>query len=111
MELLAAKHGPDKLAILAFPSKEYANEEFDTNEEIRAFAASRNFPFGRGGYLMALGSVRGDSAPSLWKYLRDATGSSDPAWNFDSVYLVSKTGAVSLPTNNVEADIEALLAE
>lgn len=114
MASLAARHGPDKLAILAFPSKEYANEEFDTNEEIAKFAATEmNFPFGRGGHLMALGSVKGDSAPALWKYMRDATRSPDPSWNFSSVYLVSKSGKVVLPMRNaeVEAAIEALLAE
>jgi len=59
---------------------------------------------------MKLGSVTGDTAPDLWKHLRDATGSGDPGWNFDSAYVVSKSGVVSVPTD-IAADVEALVAE
>ena len=60
---------------------------------------------------MKLGSVVGDTAPEIWKFMRDSTGAGDPGWNFDSKYLVSKSGAVSVPTKDVEADIEKLLSE
>lgn len=59
---------------------------------------------------MALGSVKGDQAPAIWKHLRDETGNGDPAWNFDSKYLVSKTGEV-IVTSDIEADIERLIQE
>lgn len=42
--------------------------------------------------------------------MREATDSSDPGWNFDSKYLVSKTGEVSVPSD-VEGDIEKLVSE
>jgi len=93
---------------LAFPSQEFGGQEFGTDAEIAAFAASKNFP--SNGYLMKLGSVKGDPAPEIWKHMRDATASSDPGWNFDSAYVVSKFGKVSVP-KNVEEDIEALMAE
>lgn len=109
-ESLGSKYGADKLAILAFPSQEFGGQEFGTDAEIAEFAAGKNFPEGNGGYLMKLGSVVGDTAPDLWKHMRDATGSGDPGWNFDSSYLVSKSGAVSVPTD-IEAEIEALMAE
>lgn len=67
-----------------------------------------NFP--ANGVLMKLGSVVGDGAPEVWKLMRDASGSGDPAWNFDSKYLVSKSGAVSVPAD-VASDIEKLVAE
>jgi len=69
------------------------------------------FPFSDGGHIMKLGSVRGDAAPDLWRFMRDATGSSDPSWNFASAYLVSRTGVVSVPRNGIEADIAVLMAE
>jgi len=106
-EALGKQYG-DKLAILAFPSKEFGGQEFGSDEEIAAFAESKNFP--SNGILMKLGSVKGDTAPEIWKHMRDSTGSSDPSWNFDSAYLVSKSGEVSVP-QNVETDIEALLGE
>lgn len=104
---MGKKYG-DKLAILAFPSQEFGGQEFGTDAEIASFADSKNFP--SNGYLMKLGSVKGDAASEIWKCMRDATGSSDPGWNFDSSYLVSKSGKVSVP-KNVEQDIEALMAE
>ena len=105
---LAEKHGTN-IAILAFPSKEYANEEFEKDEDIAAFARTMHFPFHNNiGHLMARGSVKGSRAPAIWRYLRDATGTVDPAWNFASAYLVSKSGTVHA-SRNVEADIAALL--
>jgi hypothetical protein len=80
-------------------------EEFGTDSEIASFAAARNFP----GFLMKLGSVLGERAPEIWKHMRNATGSSDPSWNFASAYLVSKSGKVSV-ARNVEKDIKALVA-
>ena len=98
----------DDLAILAFPSQEFGGQEFGSDEEIVAFAAKKNFP--SNGVVMKLGSVVGDTAPELWKFMRDSTGAGDPGWNFDSKYLVSKSGEVSVP-KDVEADIENLLSE
>jgi glutathione peroxidase-family protein len=97
-----------QLQILAFPSKEFGGQEFGSDEEIASFAAGKNFP--SNGILMQLGSVVGEGAPEVWKHVREATGSSDPGWNFDSKYLVSKTGEVSVPSD-VEGDIEKLLSE
>jgi len=108
-ETLGSKYN-NKIAILAFPSQQFGMQEFGTDGEIASFAASRNFPSPPTGYLMKLGSVKGSSAPSIWKFLRDSTGSSDPGWNFDSQYLVSKSGVVSVP-RNVEAEIASLMAE
>ena len=60
---------------------------------------------------MKLGSVVGDAAPDLWKFMRDSAGAGDPGWNFDSKFLVSKSGEVSVPSKDVEGDIEKLLSE
>jgi len=105
---LGQKYGSDELAILAFPSQEFGGQEFGSDEEIAAFAASQNFP--ANGVLMKLGSVVGDNASEVWKCMRDATGSGDPGWNFDSKYLVSKSGEVSVP-KDVADDIGRLVAE
>jgi glutathione peroxidase-family protein len=105
MEQLGKRWG-NKLEILAFPSREWMYQEYKTDEEIQAFASSKNFP----GRLLKLGNVKGDAAPPVWKYLRDITGSSDPSWNFKGKYLVSKTGEVSVPTD-LEEDIAKLMEE
>jgi len=60
--------------------------------------------------LMKLGSVKGSSAPEVWRYMTEATGDSSPTWNFSAKYLVSKTGEVSI-ARDVEKDIEKLMEE
>lgn len=94
------------LVILGFPSREFGSEEFSTDEEIRAFAESKRFP----GVLMKLGHVTGPGASEVWKFFMRSTASRAPTWNFDGKFLVSRTGAVSLPTD-LEADIAALMKD
>ena len=42
--------------------------------------------------------------------MKQASGASDPTWNFNGKFLVSKSGEVSVP-KNVERDIEALMED
>lgn len=107
-EKLGKAYSPDEFAILAFPSKEYGGQEFGNDAEIAKFAASKNFPTDCG-TLMKLGSVKGGTASEIWKYMRDSTGSGDPGWNFSDRYLVSKTGVVSVPKDDLEKEIEKLM--
>ena len=93
--------------ILGFPSREFGAQEFATDEEIKAFAESKNFP----GYLMKLGHVTGPGASEIWKFFMKATRSKEPVWNFDGKFLVSKTGEVSLPDGDVEAAISKLMEQ
>jgi glutathione peroxidase-family protein len=60
---------------------------------------------------MKLGNILGDKAPDVWKFFKAETGAKDPTWNFNGKFLVSKTGVVSVPKGNVEAEIEALMKE
>jgi glutathione peroxidase-family protein len=92
---------------MAFPSKEFGNQEYSTDEEIQAFAESKNFP----GILMKLGKIKGNAAPEVWKFMKTSTGAEDPTWNFRGKFLVSKTGVVSVPQGDVEAEIAALMEE
>jgi len=96
----------DKLVIIAFPSNEFGSQEYKSDKEIEAFAISKGFP----GVLMQLGNVLGNSAPEVWKYMKAESRASDPTWNFDGKFLVSKTGKIYVPTN-VEKDIATLISE
>jgi glutathione peroxidase-family protein len=60
---------------------------------------------------MKLGNILGDEASDVWKFFKAETGAADPGWNFKGKFLVSKTGKVSVPKGNVEAEIEALMKE
>lgn len=105
MEKLYQKHDK-KLVIFGFPSREYGWQEYETDEEIAEFAATKNFQ----GILMKLGKIKGDTAPEVWKFFKNETGAGDPMWNFKGKFLVSKSGEVSVPTD-LEADIERLVNE
>jgi glutathione peroxidase len=103
-EKLGNQYG-DQLVILGFPSREFGGQEFKTDEEIKAFADSKNYP----GYLMKPSQVTGPGASEVWKYFLEATGASEPTWNFSSKFLVSKTGEVIVPGKDLEADIAKLM--
>jgi glutathione peroxidase-family protein len=60
---------------------------------------------------MKLGKILGNEAPDVWKFFKTETGAADPTWNFNGKFLVSKTGVVSVPKGDVEAEIEALMNE
>ena len=49
------------MEILAFPTREFSGQEFNSNAEIQAFGANKNFL----GTVMALGKVLGDKAPEV----------------------------------------------
>jgi glutathione peroxidase len=105
-EALGQRYGED-LIILGFPSREFGAQEFQTDEEIKAFAMSKNFP----GILMKLGHVTGPGASEIWKFFMKATQRREPVWNFDGKFLVSKSGRILLPGRDVAADIATLMEE
>ena len=74
--------------ILAFPSSEFGDQEYHDDEKIQEFADSKGFP----GILMKLGEVNGPDASDIWKFLKSETGASDPTWNFNGKFLISKDG-------------------
>lgn len=97
---------------MAFPSREFGAQEYDSDEKIRGFAAGRNFPGSDGvGVLLALGKVKGDDAPEVWRFMREEAGGKDPTWNFDGKFLVDKSGSVSVPKGSVGKAISALMEE
>jgi len=110
-EALSEKYGPDQLVILAFPSRQFGYQEYKEDEKIREFAAGKNFPKNGVGVLMKLGSVKGKTAPDVWKALRDEVGDGNPTWNFSAKYLVDKNGQVSIPKGNVVKAIDALMED
>ena len=72
----------DELVIMAFPSREFGAQEYQTDEEIQQFVYEKQQFHG---LLMKLGKVCGNDAPAIWKYMKDETGAKDPTWNFSWV--------------------------
>lgn len=98
----------DKLIILGFPTREFAWQEYKSDEAIAKFAAKKNFP----GIMMSLSKLKGNKAPELWRYLKEETGAKNPKWNFQGKFLISKTGHVMVSNaDDLEDDIEELINE
>lgn len=102
---------------MAFPCNQFGFQEPGTNEEIKEFAAARNFPEPPQGLLMDKIKVNGRSASPVFQYLKVASGdTSIITWNF-AKFLVKKDGTVhgryGPKTNplSLEPEIEALLKE
>lgn len=81
---------------MAFPSREFGSQEYDSDDKIQQFAAGKGSP----GVLMKLGNVLGDDAPEAWKYMKAESGAPDPAWNLNGKFLVSKTGKCKVTKSN-----------
>ncbi|VTU19078.1 hypothetical protein H4CHR_00313 [Variovorax sp. PBS-H4] len=116
LEALHKKYAPQGLAVLGFPSNQFANQDPGTNEEIGAFCVKNygvSFP------MMEKIEVNGSGAAPLYKWLTKEApgllGSTAIKWNFTK-FLVGKDGRVlkryapmDTPAS-MERDIEGALA-
>ena len=107
------KYGDKGFTILAFPCNQFGFQEPGTNEEIKAFAASKNFT----GILMDKVKVNGSDASPVFQFLKVASGDTSlVSWNF-AKWLVKADGSVAgrygPRTNPMElvSKIEELLNE
>jgi glutathione peroxidase len=87
LQALYDRYGERGLQVLGSPSKDFADQEFDSADEIGAFC-QRNY--GVTFPLTELTSVRADPSP-LWNDLARQPGSGPPGWNFTK-YLVGADG-------------------
>ena len=94
----------DGLELAIFPSQEFGKQELKSDAEVASFAASSGFE----GVVFKTGPV---NERPVFQFCKAATGAGPIGWNFKGLFLVSRTGKVSVPGKNVEADVHALLAE
>ncbi len=115
LEALYKKYGDQGLAVLGFPSNQFASQDPGTNEEIGAFCVQNygvSFP------MMEKIEVNGPGAAPLYKWLvKEAPGflgSQAIKWNFTK-FLVGKDGKVIKryapldKPESISGDIEAAL--
>jgi glutathione peroxidase len=115
LEALWRKYRDRGFEVLAFPCNQFGAQEPGDAAEIAQFCQSKydvSFP------LMAKVEVNGESAPPLYKWLKDEApglmGTRSIKWNFTK-FLVDRQGKVVrryAPTERPEAiekDVEALL--
>lgn len=115
LEALHREYGPRGLAILAFPSNQFGNQEPGDAEEIATFCTTKydvTFP------VLAKVEVNGANADPVWRHLKAAApgilGTGGIKWNFTK-FLVDRDGTVvsrHAPTAtpaSLRAEIESLL--
>jgi glutathione peroxidase len=107
LQALHERYGERGLQVLGSPSKDFADQEFDSADEIVAFCQKNygvTFP------LTELTSVRADPSP-LWSDLARQPGSGPPGWNFTK-YLVGADGKLiaRFPTKVTPEDPEIVEA-
>jgi glutathione peroxidase len=116
LEALYEKYAEQGLAVLGFPSNQFANQDPGSNEEIGAFCVQNygvSFP------MMEKIEVNGPGAAPLYKWLvKEAPGflgSQAIKWNFTK-FLVGRDGRVIKryapldKPESISGDIEAALA-
>uniref|UniRef100_A0A0B7AXW9 Glutathione peroxidase n=1 Tax=Arion vulgaris TaxID=1028688 RepID=A0A0B7AXW9_9EUPU len=108
------KYADKGLAILAFPSNEFAGQEPESNENIKKFVQDS---FGVKFDLFSKIEVNGKNAHPLYNYLKNeqkGTLGNFIKWNF-SKFLINREGkpvnryAPSTDPNSFEKDIEKLM--
>jgi glutathione peroxidase len=90
LESLYRKYKDRGLVVLGFPSNDFGSQEPGTNEEIKTFCTRKynvTFP------MFSKINVKGDGKESLYKFLTEATGGKEVAWNFTK-FLVDRNGNV-----------------
>ena len=91
MVSLHRKHGSRGLEIVAFPCNQFGGQEPGSAEDIVECTATREVAF----TVMAKIDVNGPAAAPIYKFLKKASNTGDPRWNFDVYFIVSKHGDVS----------------
>lgn len=136
MATLEKKYAGKAFKILAFPCNEFGNQEPKSNEEIVAFAATKNFTLGGVGHMFAKTNVNAPctNTPSVsctpnstvccstnspvWTYLKSVESiphNGKIPWNFEK-YLCGKDGVpilrgdASVDPSSYEDQIDKLLA-
>jgi len=95
--------------MILFPCNQFGGKEFKRNEEVFHFAVERNRFKGR---IMSIGDVTGKNASPCWRFLKEnVKGAKEVKGNFKGIYLVSKHGIISQPSNDLEEDIIEFLDE
>ena len=117
LQKLYQEYGPRGLAILAFPSNEFANEEPGSEEEIKQFC-SRNY--GVTFDLFSKIHVKGPKQSAIYRFLtskeNNPDGHGEVEWNFQK-YLIDREGRIRKTyTPQVEPelltnDIERLISK
>ncbi len=89
LENLYKEHKEHGLVVLGFPSGDFKQQEFESDEKIAEFC---KLNFGVSFPMFTRSSVKGDEANPLFKKLIAKTGK-EPGWNFNK-YLVGRDGKV-----------------
>lgn len=89
LEKIHRQYKEKGFSVVGFPSSDFGNQEYKSNQEIAAFC---NNTFGVKFPMFAKTVVKGESANPFYKQLAQASGQ-QPGWNFHK-YLINRQGQV-----------------
>ena len=104
-----AKYRSQSFELILAPCNQFGQQEPGDKAAIYNFAKKNDFE----GIILAKEDVNGPKARSVFRYLKNATGVPNIAWNFDGKFLVSKSGKIFHVSDNHELEgmIKELLSE
>ena len=86
----------DGFEIILFPCDQFGRQEPGGPQEIVSFARSKGFE----GMIMQKGGVEGFETGQVFRYLKQKSGKTQIAWNFDGKFVVNRDGSVvAIPKN------------
>jgi len=93
-------HRNDGLRILAFPSMDFAGQEYKDPKETRSFLKSKGVLFDA----FRIIKVSGSNMNPIYKYLMKCTADQDITWNFSTVFVVGRDGSVRARIDKPQAN-------
>lgn len=82
------------MEILAFPSGQFGNQEFDSEKEVIDFIQRKfNIVEGSGFHLMKKGDVEGRTKQPAWAFFKEFDRAK-VRWNFMGIFIIDRNGQV-----------------
>lgn len=108
LQKIYRKYKSKGFSVVAFPSGDFANQEFNKAEKIKKFC---RLEYGIEFPLMMPSHVRGDKVNALFKFLTKRSKEGEVKWNFEK-FLIDKKGRFHKRfSSRVEPDSDKVIQE
>jgi len=102
-----SKHTDEGLRILAFPSLDFAGQEYKDPKQTRRFLDSKGVRFD----VFEITKVSGADMSPIYQYLFKCTADQPITWNFSTVFIVGRDGSVRARIDKPQKNDWAIVKE